>query len=376
MPIYKMKGKKDGQQKYRVRVNYIDANGNARQLDRVEYGLAEAKALEAKLTKEMKDAPKSSGRTIRQLFDEYIEVKRHDVRETSLDKTRQNLERYVLPYVEDIRLDKLTTTEIQKWKSAVNGLGLGISTRQNNAFGEFRALLNYAIRMEYIQKNPLLTVGNFKDAYDFSEKEKEEQLHYYTAEQFSKFITVARNASSTLTDWGYYTFFNIAFYTGMRKGEINALKWTDIEGDILHVRRSIAQKLKGQDRETPPKNKSSYRCLKMPVPLVSILNEQKKRQQSMKTFTEDWRICGGFKCLRDTSISNKNIRYAQEAGLNPIRIHDFRHTHATLLINEGINIQEIARRLGHSDVKETWGTYAHLYPREEDRAVEILNKIV
>lgn len=95
----------------------------------------------------------------------------------------------------------------------------------------------------------------------------------------------------------------------------------------------------------------------------------------MKGFTDDYRICGGVSCLGDTMLSNKNIQYANEAGLPHIRIHDFRHTHATLLVNEGINIQEIARRLGHSDIKMTWNTYAHLYPREEERAVKVLNKI-
>ena len=52
------------------------------------------------------------------------------------------------------------------------------------------------------------------------------------------------------------------------------------------------------------------------------------------------------------------------------------HSHASLLANEGINIQEIARRLGHSDIKMTWNTYSHLYPREEERAIIILDKIV
>ena len=80
--------------------------------------------------------------------------------------------------------------------------------------------------------------------------------------------------------------------------------------------------------------------------------------------------------MRDTSISNKNIQFADKAGLPHIRIHDFRHSHASLLANEGINIQEIARRLGHSKIETTWDTYSHLYPREEERAVNILNKIV
>jgi integrase len=162
----------------------------------------------------------------------------------------------------------------------------------------------------------------------------------------------------------------------MRKGEINALRWTDIEGDIIHVRRSIAQKLKGEDVETPPKNRSSYRDLQMPLPLIHILEEHKARQQRDKRWTPSYRICGGPQCLRDTSIENRNKFFSSTAGLPHIRVHDFRHTHATLLVNEGINIQEIARRLGHSDIKMTWNTYSHLYPREEERAVQILNKIV
>lgn len=169
--------------------------------------------------------------------------------------------------------------------------------------------------------------------------------------------------------------FNIAFYTGARKGEIYALKWSDIEGNILHIRRSIAQKYGKGNIETPPKNKSSYRDLKIPTPLMEILLEQKERQMQDEKFTEDFRICGGIDCIRDSTVTNKNVEYANKAGLPHIRVHDFRHTHATLLVNEGINIQEIARRLGHSNVEITWNTYSHLYPREEERAVSVLNKI-
>jgi integrase len=61
--------------------------------------------------------------------------------------------------------------------------------------------------------------------------------------------------------------------------------------------------------------------------------------------------------------------------LKVIRIHDYRHSHVSVLANNGINIQEIARRLGHSKVDMTWNTYSHLYPREEERAVDVLNNI-
>lgn len=371
MPIYKMQGQKNGLQKYRVRINYTDRSGAPRQLDRVVYGNAEAKAAEARLLKEMKEAAPAGRLTVSSLFDEYLAWKRHEVRETSLDKTRRILERYVLPHLRGVRIDKLSVPILQRWKLSMSEMGLAISTRRN-IFGEFRAMLNYAVKMEYLPKNPLQTVGNFKDAYDVNQTEK---LRYYTPEQFKKYIACARETAVNLTDWGYYVFFNIAFYTGLRKGEINALKWTDIEGELLHVRRSIAQKLKGGDRETPPKNKSSYRTLQIPAPLLKILDEHKARQKQLD-FSEDLRVCGGIRTLRDTSLDKKNRYFADLAGLPHIRIHDFRHSHASLLANEGINIQEIARRLGHSKIEITWNTYAHLYPREEERAVQILNKIV
>lgn len=371
MPIYKMQGKKDGLQKYRVRINYTDQQGNQKQLDRVAYGKDEAKLLEMRLTKEVSETKQSVTMSVQELYDEYMAAKKYEVRETTYDKSSRIINRYVLPYVKNVKINKLSNQILQQWKSDISNLGLAVKTCRN-IFGEFRSMLNYAVRMEYLPRNPLTIVGNFKDAYAIPEHNK---IQYYTPEEFKKYIFCARESVTCLNDWGYYVFFNIAFYTGMRKGEINALKWSDIDGNLIHVRRSIAQKLKGADRETPPKNKSSYRTLQMPQPLIDILAEHKQRHMQFKDFSEDWRICGGIACLRDTSLENKNKKFCALAGLNHIRIHDFRHSHASLLANEGINIQEIARRLGHSNVEITWNTYAHLYPKEEERAVEVLNKI-
>ena len=141
------------------------------------------------------------------------------------------------------------------------------------------------------------------------------------------------------------------------------------------MRRSIAQKLQGADRETPPKNQSSVRDVQIPEPLKKVLDEHKKRYSEVDGFNEDWRVCGGIQCLRDTTIQHRNEKYAKAAGIKTIRIHDFRHSHCALLANAGINIQEIARRLGHSNTEETWNTYSHLYPAEEDRAISVLNRI-
>ena len=375
MPITKTNNKKDGLQQYRVRINYVDQFGKPHNRAKLVYGLAEAKQAEKDLLEEIgKEKPATARMTVQQLYDEYILAKENEVRYSSLVKIKNCITKGVLPTLSDKQIAKLTVKQMQEWKNETAKIGFAQTTLRNY-YGEFRQMLNYAVKMGYIPKSPLTIVGNFKESFELKPKDK---IQYYTAEQFIKFITEAKKAAQekgTINEWSYYVFFNIAFYTGARKGEIYALKWSDIDGNIMHIRRSIAQKYGKGNIETPPKNKSSYRDLQIPAPLMEILLEQKERQLQDENFKEEYRICGGIDCIRDSTVTNKNVEYANKAGLPHIRVHDFRHTHATLLVNEGINIQEIARRLGHSNVEITWNTYSHLYPREEERAVNILDRI-
>ena len=372
MPITKIDGKRrDGKQAYRVRVNYTNAFGEYKQAERTAYGYAEAQELEGKLIRELQehDAPKNM--TVTELFEEYMKARSQEIRPTTLDKMRRNLELAVLPIIGKYKISRLNAQIMQEWKNTIGDRGLKLSTKRNY-FKHLNTMLTYAVKREYIHRNPLELVGNFVST-EFTPPE--EKIQYYTVEEYMRFARVARAHTQTFADFAYYVFFSIAFYTGMRKGEINALRWSDVEGNILHIRRSVSQKIKGEYVETLPKTKASYRDLQIPQPLIAILAEHKVRQMADPRFDESYRVCGGIKCLSDTGIENRNKQYGRAAGLHHIRIHDFRHTHATLLVNEGINIQEIARRLGHDDVQVTWQTYAHLYPREEERAVAILEKI-
>jgi len=378
MPIYKANGKKDGLQKYKVRVNYTDNFGEHRQLTRTAYGLEAAKDLERQLEKQTteKEINPASNITVQQLFNEFEESNKYELREITLDKHKQVYRLHIQPLMANVRIDKIIVPVLQKWKLSIEAKGLLIETRKH-IYSTFRTLLNYAVKMEYINSNPLLKIGNFKDSSGYKS-----EMEIYTAEQFAKFIKSAKHSAeekqlkyNSLSEWDFYVFFNIAFYTGLRKGEIHALKWSDIENSLLTVRRSLTQKLSGEDRETPPKNKSSHRTLQIPLPLIQILEKHKKRQETLDNFSDNYRICGGERSLRDTTLKRRCVAYAESSGLKAIRIHSFRHSHVSVLANEGINIQEIARRLGHSRVEETWNTYSHLYPREEERAIEVLNKI-
>lgn len=372
MPIYKLDGKKDGLQKYRVIVSYTDGIEEYKQVARVAYGTKAASDMEEALRREYVNQVPAARITLRELIYEQLESKKQEVRATSYDKSKGILERHVIPYIGDLRLDRLNAQALNKWKLKIGETDLAISMKKN-IFKELNTVLNWAARFDRIPSNPLKKVGNFREVLF---EKPADVLRFYKPDEFLLFIRAAEDHAAERNDWRFYTFFMIAFYTGMRKGEINALKWSDIEGNTIHVRRSIAQKQKGGDVETPPKNKSSYRDLQIPRPLMDALAAQKKRQMLYHSFTEDFRVCGGPAVLRDSTIEYRNKQYSHKAALEHIRIHDFRHSHASVLVNNGIVIKEVSRRLGHSNVQITWNLYSHLYPKEEERAVSVLDSIV
>ncbi len=113
----------------------------------------------------------------------------------------------------------------------------------------------------------------------------------------------------------------------------------------------------------------------MPDKLIDILAEHRRLMERSYDDVEDFRVCGGIKPISDSTLSNRNKQYADMANLPHRTIHEFRHSHASVLCNANINIMEIARRLGHKDPEMTWKIYAHLYPQVKEAAVSVLNSI-
>ena len=382
MPIYKLAGeKKDGLQKYRVVVNYTDADGKKRTKERREYGKAQAERTEAMLREKIragagKEDVKAKPLTVKELAKVYEAERGREIRETTMAKKKSVLACYVLPFLEEKPVRTLCADDLRKWRGWLNEKPLKANTK-NGGYRELRALLNFAVAHGYLKESPMKAISVFRDPYKQTEAVR---LRYYTADEWKKYLAEATKETERKSDlraWGLRLFFLFAYYTGMRKGEINGLRWSDVEdGRYIWVKRSIAQKLKGQPWiETPPKNTSSVRRLQMPGVLVNELDAHRERQKAAGRWSEDLFICGGPAPLPDTTLEKANGRFCEAAGIKHITIHEFRHSHASLLCNAGVNIKEVARRLGHSSVEITLKTYAHLYPKEEERAVAVLDGI-
>ena len=373
MPIYTTGKKKDGVNQYRVRVNYTEA-GEHKQKEKICYGYREAIELEERMRNQYAADGCRSDMLLRDFYGEYLAQRGSEMRETTLAKFKSNVEKHILPAMGDISLGELDSRTVANWKANMAQKGFSV-TYCRRIFGSLNGLLNYAVRMRFIHENPTKNIENFREV-DFTAPDQ--RIHFYTPEQFLRFERAADNSVKDYYTRSIYMFFMIAYYTGMRKGEIHALRWDDIEGNVIHVRRSISQKIKGkQVVETAPKNKASMRSLQIPKNLLDLLHQYyiAQRLEFTDTWTPHYHVIYGERCVSDTSLSNYNAAWAKAAGLEKIRIHDYRHSHASLLANEGINIQEIARRLGHSNVQITWQTYSHLYPREEDRALAVLDRV-
>lgn len=205
-------------------------------------------------------------------------------------------------------------------------------------------------------------------------------MHFLRLEEFEQFAdTLKKKAveSDNLINWDKYVFFNLLFFCGLRKSEAYAIRWNRIKNNCIFIKSGIVQKIKGVPwEENPPKNKSSIRKIPLSKNLIEILKNHHKLWSSVYGFQEEWFVCGGFQPMTDTTIENCNKETLKECNLPHIRVHDYRHSFASLLINADVNIKTISKLMGHATVEQTWNRYGHLYPEAENNAINAINKMM
>jgi integrase len=163
----------------------------------------------------------------------------------------------------------------------------------------------------------------------------------------------------------------MAIVTGMRRGELLALKWSniDLERRVLVVVATVDFVPKYGFIENKPKTKAGQRAIYLPPFLVEMLREHKakqdKRRQEIGANWEDRNLVfpnthGGY--WYPSAMCRLFAKMLEQAGLPPIHFHDLRHSAATILLSMGVNIKIIQELLGHSNVSITLGTYSHLLP--------------
>lgn len=176
----------------------------------------------------------------------------------------------------------------------------------------------------------------------------------------------------------------LAVTTGLRRGEVLGLKWSDIDLDepALRVRRSVGQ-VKGKVSIKPPKTEKSRRTV---VLLDMTVRELKQHQLSQKKARlqlgpaynrDNWVFpTPTGELWKPDTLTSAFKRFIDKNELGPLRFQDLRHTHATLLLRDGIFVKVVSERLGHSNVAITLDTYAHVLPGMQGEAAALLDSIM
>lgn len=231
--------------------------------------------------------------------------------------------------------------------------------------------LQSAVKMGRLLRNPVDAVTMPRARHQEIRTMSESDIHL--------FLEIARPTQ-------YYALFYTALFTGMRRSELLALRWQDIDLLLLNisVNRSLHQLKGGQIVFRQPKTDKSRRLIALTPSTAAILKEFQESQYKLrealgfsKPTENDLVFCqyDGRPFLPNT-VSHNWIKLVRRAGLNGIRFHDARHTHASLLLKQGVHPKIVQERLGHSSIQITLDTYSHVAPGLQQAAANKFDDII
>ena len=296
---------------------------------------------------------------------EFLEHWFHDYAEThvslrTLEGYRGILDRHIIPAIGHIRLDKLTSRHIDSFESDSLRRGLSEQTVLHHHRLIFQAL-RWGVRMGTLARNVVEAVE--------PPRPKQYQARTLGWEEVYKFLQAAQPS-------GYYALFLIAILTGIRRSELLALRWRDLdmEAGTLAVSRGVVRLGTGEMVIGPPKS-GKARMLHLPGEAMSCFKRMQEQVDDNTPQRDSLIFCRGDGTpLRPGTVSKAFSQLTKKAGLQGIRLHDLRHTHASLLLGEGVHLKVVSERLGHSGIAITADLYSHVMPGLQREAAMQLDK--
>lgn len=296
------------------------------------------------------------------VYNDYMLYARKKQKNQSFTSMKYKFDLHVLPYFKDMFLEDITSKIILEWEDHI--LTFNFSNNQNrNLYYILSGFFEYCSVFIGFDKKIISNVGCFKRKYE------DKKVDYYTLEKFYQFIS-----GFTKEDYVFKQFFTLMFFTGLRPGEAMALKFKDLSNGYINVSKTIESH--GKRDITTPKTYSSNRQVRIDRKLEKDLLKLKKVYEDKGIpFNSDLFLFGATKPLSPSTINRRKEKACEKASIRSITLHQFRHSHATMLHNTGIPITEISRRLGHSKVSTTLDVYSHTDSTQEKRVIDTLNSI-
>ncbi len=352
----------------------------------------EAEAELAKLEAQARDGDhvRNPNLTFSELFNEFMEKKKPPALAVSTyDRYGMFGKLYLLPSfgsmkVRDIRQGHLLDA-YASWR-ANGSRNKPISGRTvRHVHDLMRCVLNYGIRRDLVVRNMAALIA----PEDLPKAPKPEPKALNEAE-VKRLLEAARKPTGRSTKRGclsaepwFAAAVAFSVYTGARRGEVLAVRWSDVslEAKSVTIRRSLAETRSAGRFFKEPKN-GKARTIALPGPLVAILEEHRKRQDQEREalgseYKEDdlvfARRDGSFARPWNYAAAVKDL--AKRAGIKTISLHDLRDTHASLLAANGVPLEVVSKRLGHSSIGVTAERYLHVYSDRDAAAASVFDTL-
>jgi len=366
MGIYKAKtSTKDGRCWF-FKMRYIGVDGIATQKHSKKYSTKkEAETAEFSFKMKLHNNENMSNITFEEMMNLFIDYKKDKVKETTY-YNYGNKKLYLEPLYK-IKLKDFNIQHFENWRQNINNTHL--STKYKNDILKFlKSILNYAsVWYEFNFNKVYSKMVNFTNP-----NEVEKEMMYFTYEQFKQFLSVEDNLK-------FRVIFEILYYCGLRRGELRGLTWSNIDfnHNTLSVKKQITDR-SGTVKNfcfSTPKTKSSIRTLPLNKVLLEDIKKLKEEDSKLHGFNNNYFVAGDAFPISSNALADRKNRNCDLAGVPQIRIHDFRHSCASLLINSGANVTVVAKYLGHTKIEETLNTYTHLFSTALNEVVNVIDQL-
>lgn len=290
------------------------------------------------------------------LFDLYLEDAKTRVKPTTYINTEIIIKNQLRPFFGSMPVQDVTPLIVRNWfiqlQTAVSPRTKRALTPSSAALAKSKlsSVFNFAAKYYGLKSNPCTNILATRKA-------GKREMHFLTVPEFKKFRECE-------TDGLYRLAFDTLFWTGMREGEMLALTPVDIGNGEISITKTYFS-THGEEIVSTPKTASSVRKISIPAFL------QDELAPLVRATEPDARIFEGVKA---SSLRKHCRRNCTKANVPAIRVHDLRHSHASMLIDQGVPALLVSERLGHENVTITLNVYSHLYKAKRDDLVSILEK--
>ncbi len=292
--------------------------------------------------------------TFQALTDIYMEDCAVRLKPTTYQGKQIVFSQHILPYFKHFKINEIQPMTIRRWQTKLLSSPKKYKpTYLRTLNNQLSAIFNFAVKYYGLKENPVHKSGSIG-------KKRADLNQFWTPEEFKLFVSAVSDKPASAV------IFNLLYWSGMRSGELLALTLNDFDFEVrtVSITKNYAR-MNGEDLLLEPKTPRSNRKIALPQFVFDMVREYVSKLYSYHPSDRLFEITKYY-------LKHEMERGCKASGVKPIRIHDLRHSHASLLIHLGFPPLLISERLGHENVTTTLEIYSHLYPDQQNEVAEKL----